>query len=96
VLRDKLIEEKQRMLLNSFDLLLPGLKLIPDYAWAGTFGVTKDALPYIGRNKKYPNCFFVLGFGGNGITFSLMGMDMLSDSLAGRDNKFLNYYSFRR
>jgi glycine/D-amino acid oxidase-like deaminating enzyme len=95
-LRNKLIEEKQRMLVESYSQLLPELKFISDFAWAGTFGVTKDALPYIGMNEKYPNCFFVLGFGGNGITFSVMGMDMLSDALAGRDNKFLDYYSFSR
>jgi len=94
--RDRLIDKKQELLLKKATTKFSGLKLIPDYAWAGTFGVTKDALPYIGEHPDYPNAYFVLAFGGNGITFSVMGMQILSDALAGRPNKFLEYFRFRR
>lgn len=94
--RDRLIEKKEAFLLESVHKLLPGLTLIPDFAWAGTFGVTKDALPYIGSHPDYPNSYFVLGFGGNGITFSVMGMGIISDALAGRANKFLEHFRFTR
>jgi len=94
--RDKLIDKKETFLIESVRKLLPALKLIPDFTWAGTFGVTKDALPYIGSHSDYPNSYFVLGFGGNGITFSVMGMNILSDALSGRHNKFLAYYRFNR
>lgn len=94
--RDRLIEKKQEKLLAKIGKTFNGLKLIPDYAWAGTFGVTKDALPYIGEHSDYPNAYFVLAFGGNGITFSVMGMSMLSDALAGKPNKFLHYFRFGR
>lgn len=63
---------------------------------ARKYGVTKDSLPYIGTHADYPNSFFVLGFGGNGITFSVMGMSIISDPLKGKDNKFLQYFSFER
>lgn len=94
--RDRLIEKKQDVLLQKVTEKFDGLTLIPDYAWAGTFGVTKDALPYIGAHPDYPNSYFVLAFGGNGITFSVMGMQLISDALAGRSNKFLHYFRFRR
>lgn len=94
--RDRLIEKKQEKLLKKVTQKFEGLKLIPDYAWAGTFGVTKDALPYIGAHPDYPNSYFVLAFGGNGITFSVMGMQILSDAMAGRHNKFLEYFRFKR
>lgn len=94
--RDKLIDKKELFLLESVRKLLPGLTLIPDFSWAGTFGVTKDALPYIGSHPDYPNSYFVLGFGGNGITFSVMGMQIISDALAGKHNKFLDYFSLTR
>ncbi len=96
VKRDRLIEKKEVFLLESVRKLLPGLTLIPDFSWAGTFGVTKDALPYIGSHPDYPNSYFVLGFGGNGITFSVMGMDIISNALAGKPNKFLEYFRFSR
>lgn len=94
--RDRLIVEKQEKLLEKISDKFAGLKLIPDYSWAGTFGVTKDALPYIGTHPDYPNSYFVLAFGGNGITFSVMGMQIISDAMAGKHNKFLEYFRFKR
>ncbi len=94
--RDRLIDKKELFLLESVRKLMPGLALIPDFSWAGTFGVTKDALPYIGSHPDYPDSYFVLGFGGNGITFSVMGMQIISDALAGKHNKFLEYFSLTR
>jgi glycine/D-amino acid oxidase-like deaminating enzyme len=94
--RDRLIDKKEKFLMESVRKLFPDLTLIPDFSWAGTFGVTKDSLPYIGSHPDYPNSYFVLGFGGNGITFSVMGMQIISDALAGKHNKFLAYFSLKR
>jgi glycine/D-amino acid oxidase-like deaminating enzyme len=94
--RDKLVYKKEAALLKSVQVLIPGISIVPDFSWTGTFGVTRDALPYIGSHPSYPNSFFVLGFGGNGITFSVMGMRILSDAVAGRKNKFLEYFKFNR
>ncbi|MEJ1240727.1 FAD-dependent oxidoreductase [Chryseolinea sp. T2] len=94
--RDALIDRKELALIEQLKIFVPGLSIIPDFTWAGTFGVTKDALPYIGAHHDYPNSFFVLGFGGNGITFSIMAMQILSDAMAGRENKFLHYFRFGR
>lgn len=94
--RDRLMERKELFLLKEVSRLLPDVNLIPDFTWAGTFGVTKDALPYIGKHPEYPNSYVVLGFGGNGITFSVMGMSIISDAIAGRTNPFLEYFSLER
>ena len=94
--RDRLIDKKETLLMKKFSKFMPGVEIIPDFTWAGTFGTTKDALPYMGAHPDYPNSYFMLGFGGNGMTFSVMGMQILSDALAGRPNKFLHYYRFRR
>jgi glycine/D-amino acid oxidase-like deaminating enzyme len=94
--RDARIAQKERSLWKKVVSLMPNLKVIPDHAWAGTFGVTPDSLPYIGRHPNFPNSFFVLGFGGNGITFSVLGMEMITDALAKRPNKFLEYFKFDR
>lgn len=94
--RDRLLERKENNLLRSMVRLVPSLKLIPDFNWAGTFGVTRDSLPYIGAHPDFPSTYFVLGFGGNGITFSVVGMDILSDLLAGKSNRFSTYYKFDR
>ncbi len=94
--RDSIIEKKQKFLIEKALALIPTLTIIPDFTWAGTFGVTKDSLPYIGAHPDLPNQYFVLGFGGNGITFSVMGMRLISDALQGKHNRFLEYFKFGR
>jgi glycine/D-amino acid oxidase-like deaminating enzyme len=96
VRRDALIDKKEIALMKQLRHLMPDLEIMPDFTWAGTFGVTKDALPYIGPHPDFPNSYFVLGFGGNGITFSVMAMKIISDALLGRDNPFLHYFRFGR
>lgn len=94
--RDELIGQKEQKLIKSFEKILPHRPFISDFAWAGTFGVTKDGLPYIGEHKDFKNSYFVLGFGGNGITFSVTGMDMVSDWLKGKKHKLTPTFAFGR
>jgi glycine/D-amino acid oxidase-like deaminating enzyme len=95
-LRDALIDKKEEALVNGIKEKIPGIDFVADFTWAGTFGATKDSLPYIGSHPAYPDSYFMLGFGGNGITFSVMGMKILSDAVAKRKNIFLDYFRFDR
>jgi glycine/D-amino acid oxidase-like deaminating enzyme len=94
--RDALLDEKELTLAEKFGQCLPGMKFIPDFTWAGTFAATSDGLPYIGTHPDFPNSYFTLGYGGNGITFSVMSMEILSDAMASRPNKCLEYFRFDR
>lgn len=94
--RDALIRRKEQKLVKAFNKLFPDKTFHPDFAWAGTFGETKDGLPYIGTHKDFKNAYFVLGFGGNGITFSVAGMEMVSDWLKGKKHVLTPYFAFGR
>ncbi|MBW8332927.1 MAG: FAD-binding oxidoreductase [Prolixibacteraceae bacterium] len=96
VRRDRLIKKKSAMLKNDFSKLFPEIELIPEFSWTGTFGSTKDALPYIGTYSKTPHTFYALGFGGNGITFSLTAAEIICDMISGKANKDVLLYSFSR
>ena len=74
----------------------PDITYIPDYSWAGTFGETKDGLPYMGKPDPEKKEDYILGFGGNGITFSVMGMQAVAAILENRPHEFLEYYKFKR
>jgi len=76
--------------------IFPKTVLKLDFAWAGTFGATRDGLPYIGSHPDFPNAYFVLGFGGNGILFSVIGMDMVSAYLRGKVHELTEYFRFGR
>jgi glycine/D-amino acid oxidase-like deaminating enzyme len=94
--RDKLLPKKEQYLLRHFNKKFPKIDFKPDYSWAGTFGETKDALPYFGKSDLTQNEHYVLGFGGNGITFSVMAMNSILDSINNKENKDLDYYRFGR
>ncbi len=94
--RDVLIGKKERKLIKIFEKYFPHLKFHPDFSWAGTFGKTKDSLPYIGAHTDFKNSYFVLGFGGNGITFSVTGMEMVSYWLKGKKHGLSEWFQFGR
>jgi glycine/D-amino acid oxidase-like deaminating enzyme len=89
-------ERKVSKLKNRLTNLFQEIDFIEDFYWAGKFGSTKDGLPYIGKSPEYENAYFVLGFGGNGITFSVQGMDIILDLLSGRKNELSHWYRFQR
>lgn len=94
--RDKLIKKKSSLLKKDFSKLFPDNELIPEFRWAGTFGSTKDALPYIGTYYKTPHTYYALGFGGNGITFSVIAAEIICDMIKGKKNKDASLFSFER
>ena len=95
-INDRLKRRKTEKLINKTISLIPDFKFIEDYRWAGAFGQTKDGLPYIGEHPDYNNAIFVLGFGGNGITFSAQGMNLILKVLAGEYDPLLYIYRFNR
>ncbi len=94
--RDKLINVKAKELKKDFNNLFPEIEFVPEFNWTGTFGETKDGLPFIGNYKPLPNSFFALGFGGNGITFSLVAAEIITDLLMGKGNADAKIFSFER
>lgn len=94
--RDKLIKNKTALLKKDFSKLFPDIELIPEFSWTGTFGSTNDSLPYIGTYAKTPHTYYSLGFGGNGITFSVIAAQIIRDLITGKKNKDANLFSFER
>ena len=96
IISEKIKKQKSAKLIKKLNKLFPKMNFIEDYVWAGAFGVTKDGLPFIGTHPDFKNAIFVLGLGGNGITFSVQGMDLIMKILAGQTNNLLHYYRFDR
>jgi glycine/D-amino acid oxidase-like deaminating enzyme len=94
--RDKLIKAKATLLRKDFLKLFPKIDFSTEFSWTGTFGSTKDSLPYIGTYSKTPHTYYALGFGGNGITFSLIAAKIITDLICGKKNKDALLYAFDR
>ncbi|MDT6942376.1 FAD-dependent oxidoreductase [Brucella pseudogrignonensis] len=54
-----------------------------EYRWAAAFGSTATGLPLIGPVPDMQNVYCVMGFGGNGITFSQIAAEMVSTAING-------------
>ena len=96
ILRDKLLPKKAQKLMERFHELFPEIPARMDYAWAGTFGQTKDGLAYIGQTDEYPGAHFALGFGGNGITYSVIAAEIIRDAICGQKNPGADLFRFNR
>ena len=93
--RDALMDKKNKDILKRFKKFFPKSTIEMDFYWCGTFGETKDGLPFIGEHKKHPNMYFALGYGGNGITFSVIAAEMIKDMYFGK-NSAENIFRFDR
>ncbi len=93
--RDRLLERKAEQLAVHFGKLFPDLPFRVEYAWCGTFGSTQDGLPYIDRDE-HTGAWFVLGMGGNGITFSQVGANIVRDAVMGQPSTAAELFGFQR
>jgi len=95
-LRDALTDGKIAGIVSTFNELFPDLNITPEYAWAGTFAETKDGMPYIGETPEWPRGLFALGYGGNGITFSVLAAGIIADLATGVRNDDAEVFRFGR
>lgn len=72
--------------------LLPELAFEIDYSWAGAFGESATGLPSIGPVPDLEHCWAVMGFGGNGITYSVIASQIVSSALRGRPDPDADLY----
>ncbi|MDO4283646.1 MAG: FAD-dependent oxidoreductase [Clostridia bacterium] len=67
-----------------------------EFAFNGTCPATKDGLPIIDEIPNMPNCFCNLGFGANGILYSVIGADILKDAIKGFYTKDMYMFKINR
>ncbi|AJY44532.1 NAD(P)/FAD-dependent oxidoreductase [Martelella endophytica] len=65
------------------------------YHWAARFGNTDDGLPIIDCAPGCRRVFSVMGFGGNGITFSMIAGQIVSQWVAGKADPDADLFAYR-
>jgi glycine/D-amino acid oxidase-like deaminating enzyme len=94
--RRRLLLRQTRRVESQFRRLFPAIPFDVDWRWGGTFGDTRDGLPYIGTVRQFPHGYFALGYGGNGITFSWIAANLLLDRFLDRRNPDAELFDFDR
>jgi glycine/D-amino acid oxidase-like deaminating enzyme len=95
--RDALVDRKANKLAEKVAGLFPHLPMEPAFAWAGTFAETKDGLPWFGAHAEHgPRVLFAMAYGGNGITYSMLGAGLIRALVERRKHPLTTLFGFSR
>lgn len=83
---EKKIEKRGKRIEKEVQKLFPDLKIKMDYAWGASFGESLDNIPYIGKHPEKDRIYYLLGYGGNGTVYSMLGANILRDLILDRPN----------
>lgn len=92
--RDALISRKTATLQRKLGKIFPHLDTTAEFAWTGCFGTSTTGLPSIGRLPGMPNCYAILAFGGNGITFSRIAAEIILADIQGQRDVDAEIFGF--
>ena len=95
--RDAQVDRKARKLAAKVAKLFPEVPVEPAFAWGGTFAETKDGLPWFGAHEQHgPRVLFAMAYGGNGITYSMLGAGLLRAQIERRKHPLSTLFGFSR
>lgn len=95
--RDAKLAGKVRTLKRRVEAMYPQFNWMPAFSWAGTFAETEDGLPFFGPHREHgARVLFAMAYGGNGITYSAIGADILAAHVSGRGHPLKALFSFGR
>ena len=95
--RDARVNSKAAKLVRKVAKRFPQLQLEPVFSWAGTFAETEDGLPWFGAHRELgPRVLFAMAYGGNGISYSMLGAGLLRAIVERRKHPLQALFAFTR
>ena len=94
--RDELMHEKIGAIEKKLARLMPQIDPRADYSWCANFGASETGAPTIGQIPRMKNCYALLGYGGNGITYSALAAQVLRSAICGGSDPDAALFSFSR
>lgn len=86
------LKRKRETIAAKLKRLLPDIAFEIDYAWAGAFGESATGLPNIAPIEGMNHAWAVMGFGGNGITYSVIASQIVSAEIRGERDPDADLY----
>ena len=86
------LKRKCATIRDKLKVLLPQLEFEVDYSWAGAFGESATGLPSIAPVPDMDHAWAVMGFGGNGITYSVIASQVVAAAIRGRPDPDADLY----
>lgn len=86
------LKRKCETIAQKLKTLLPEVDFEIDYSWAGAFGESATGLPSIAPVPAMDHAWAVMGFGGNGITYSVIASQVVATAIRGGDDPDADLY----
>lgn len=86
------LQRKCATIAGKLQTLLPDVEFEIDYSWAGAFGESATGLPSIAPVPDMDHAWAVMGFGGNGITYSVIASQIVAADIRGRPDPDADLY----
>ena len=97
IFNEKAAHEKYDILEQRLKFMFKDIKDIEiEYKYCGAFASTKDNLGFLGEDPDNNKLWYCLGYGANGILFSMLGGMMLSDLYLGKRSDDLRLFKVDR
>lgn len=93
--RDARTPQKTKRLEEKLHRLFPNINSRAVFAWSGSFGSSSNGMPTIGAIPGYPRCYAVMGYGGNGITFSMLATKLITAAVLGKELPETALFAFK-
>jgi len=84
--RDALTLTKTARIEKKLNRLFPDLDSRAALSWTGSFGASPNGMPTIGAIPGFRLCYAVMGYGGNGITFSMLATKLIAAAIGGENH----------
>ena len=95
--RDRRVDAKAKRLLGTARRLFPHIEMETAVAWAGTFGETKDSLPFIGPHPQTDErVLYALAYGANGMPFAAVAAEIVRAVVTGQTHRYQHTFIFDR
>jgi len=85
--RDVMLTHKKDLLIHEFNKLFPNINVHPEFYLTAFYGGTHDGMPLIGIYDEFPNWYFLMGYGDNGMVYSMVLAKIIAQLItAGSDS----------
>lgn len=88
------LQRKATTLVEKFETLTGVSLYPPSHKWAAAFGESTTGLPFLGTVPGHTNIHALLGFGGNGITFCVIGAEVVAHAIEGKPDPDASLFAF--
>lgn len=90
--RDVMLIHKKQLLIEEFNKLFPDIHVWPEFYLSAFYGGTHDGMPLIGIYDDFPNWYFLMGYGDNGMVYSMVLSKIIADHITTGSNPYLDMY----